>query len=504
MGKSEHVAPDIEGYEFIRPIGRGGFSDVYLYQQQMPRREVAIKVLRTEALTESLRRQFSAEANLMARLSNHTNIASIYAADIDDAGEPYLVMEYCSGGSLGDSYRHYPMSVRDTLKLGIRICGALEAAHRAGIVHRDIKPANILLTEYGVPVLSDFGISTIDEEFPEATMARAQVYTTGVSDTGSVGLSLPWAAPETLGDPPVSDTRSDRYSLAATLYSLLEGRSPHEIPGGPNGASHLTGRIQTGFIGAMQRPDVPPSLVALLRKAMAYDRAARFPSSIALGKSLQQVQRELGHDVTGLDAPRGYTPAPKPPTQERPKPAASEPVVSLPTGHPTVLPPPGAGAPDVGATHDGAAPVPRRRDLRPRSPWSESDSTPAPPPPTSTSLPRATSTSPPVAPPGTPVEQPPPVATQRPAPPIAGTPAQRPPGPGPQPAPASQPQPQPQPQPQRSLQILLVIIIACIVLALITVALLWSDQSAASGAVGPGLPPTWVVPLSQAPVPQPG
>lgn len=380
MGQAEHQAPRIEGYEHIGPIGRGGFSDVYLYQQKMPKREVAIKVLRTDALTDSLRAQFSAEANLMARLSNHTNIASIYAADISDDGEPYLVMEYCSGGSLGDSYRQYPMSVRDVLKLGVRMCGALEAAHRAGIVHRDIKPGNILVTEYGVPVLSDFGISTIDEEFPEATMARAQVYAgDGADVSGTVGLSLPWAAPETLGDPPVSDTRSDRYSLAATLYSLLEGRSPHEIPGGPNGASHLTGRIQSGFIGTMRRPDLPPSLVDVLTKAMAYDRSARFGSSVALGTALQDVQRALGQDVTSLDVPRRQEPAATPPSDTRSRPVNRDDVISLPQGHPTVMPP----GDQAGA---GGAEAPRRRDLRPPSPWDEPgpDSVP-PPPPTHTS-----------------------------------------------------------------------------------------------------------------------
>ena len=381
MGQAEHQAPRIEGYEHIGPIGRGGFSDVYLYQQKMPKREVAIKVLRTDALTDSLRAQFSAEANLMARLSNHTNIASIYAADISDDGEPYLVMEYCSGGSLGDSYRQYPMSVRDVLKLGVRMCGALEAAHRAGIVHRDIKPGNILVTEYGVPVLSDFGISTIDEEFPEATMARAQVYAGDGSDAGgTVGLSLPWAAPETLGDPPVSDTRSDRYALAATLYSLLEGRSPHEIPGGPNGASHLTGRIQSGFIGTMRRPDIPPALVDVLTKAMAYDRSARFGSSVAFGKALQDVQRALGQDVTSLDVPRRQEPAATPPSDTRSRPVNRDDVISLPQGHPTVMPP----REQAGA---GGAGEPRRRDLRPPSPWDEPgpDSVPPPPPPTHTS-----------------------------------------------------------------------------------------------------------------------
>src|SRR5690625_7819094 len=107
----------------------------------MPRRKVAIKVQRTDALTDEMRRQFAAEANLMARLSNHINIASIYDADIDDEGEPYLVLEYCSGGSSGATYRDYPMPVQDVLKIGVRIGGDLEAAHGAGIGHRDINPA---------------------------------------------------------------------------------------------------------------------------------------------------------------------------------------------------------------------------------------------------------------------------------------------------------------------------------------------------------------------------
>ncbi|WP_156740889.1 serine/threonine-protein kinase, partial [Occultella aeris] len=340
--------PEISGYVYKYPIGHGGFSDVYLYQQLMPRRDVAIKVLRTDALTDASRRQFSAEANLMARLSNHTNIASIYSSDVDGDGQPYLVMEYCSGGSLGEHYRNFPLSVKDVLTLGVRLSSALEAAHRAGIVHRDIKPANILLTEYGVPVLSDFGISTIDEDFPDATIARAQVYATvgaGAKDldtSDSIGLSLPWAAPETLAEPPTSDTRSDRYSLAATLYSLLEGRSPHEVPGGPNGASHLTGRIHTGFVAQMQRSDVPPSLRALLRRGLSYDPDARFDSSIAMAQALQDVQRELGFEVTPLEVPKGAAPAPEPPDpgETRVRPRAAHEVVRMPVpeGHQTLAP----------------------------------------------------------------------------------------------------------------------------------------------------------------------
>jgi serine/threonine protein kinase len=335
-------APEIPGYTYVRPIGHGGFSDVYLYEQQMPRRDVAIKVLRTEDLSESVREQFAAEANLMARVSNHSNIAAIFAADVDDDGQPYLVMEYCSGGSLGAFYRHYPMSVKDVLVLGIRLAGALEAAHRAGIVHRDVKPANILLTEYGVPVLSDFGISTIDEGFQDGGK-QARAHTEGRPGTGesSVGMSLPWAAPETLWDDPISDARSDRYSLAATLYSLLEGRSPHEVPGGPNSAAHLTGRITSGFVGAIKRPDIPASLQAVLRKGLAHDRDARYDSAAEMGRALQDVQRELGLEVTPLEVPRGSAPA-RPP-QPTVRVHQSQPI-SLPEGHATLVPPEDGGA----------------------------------------------------------------------------------------------------------------------------------------------------------------
>jgi len=299
----EHVPPEIEGFTFQHLIGRGGFSDVYLYRQQMPGRDVAIKVLRTEAVEEVGRTQFAAEANLMARVSSHTAIASIFTADVDDEGEPYLVMEYCPGGSLGDTFRSSPLSVPRTLRLGVRLASALESAHRAGIVHRDVKPSNVLVTEYGVAVLTDFGISTIDEEFPEATLARAQVYSEGIEDSTAVGMSLPWAAPESLASPPVADTRSDRFSLAATLYSLLEGRSPREVPQGPNGATAIRARIRTGFIAQMQRPDAPESLQELLRRGMAYDPAARFESCLEMARALQRVQRELGLEVTPVEVP---------------------------------------------------------------------------------------------------------------------------------------------------------------------------------------------------------
>jgi serine/threonine protein kinase len=126
--------PTLDGYTYVSTLGRGGFADVHLYQQRFPRRKVAIKVLRVEELDTALRRQFVSEANVMARLSSHPAIATIFAADITAEGDPYLVMEYYARGSLGTGYRDAPLSIEDVLRHGVRIATALEHAHRGGVV----------------------------------------------------------------------------------------------------------------------------------------------------------------------------------------------------------------------------------------------------------------------------------------------------------------------------------------------------------------------------------
>src|SRR5690606_26326416 len=97
--------PEITGFEYVSLIGSGGFSDVFLYQQQRPRRRVAIKVLLHEWSSHSQRAAFDAEADLMATLSTHPSIVTMYEADIADDGRPYLAMEYCSRPNLGARYR---------------------------------------------------------------------------------------------------------------------------------------------------------------------------------------------------------------------------------------------------------------------------------------------------------------------------------------------------------------------------------------------------------------
>jgi len=298
--------PAIPGFEFVRTLGAGGFSDVYLYQQKMPRRQVAIKVLHIDGLDRTLRRQFVAEANLMAQLSSHPAIATIYAAEITENAQPYLVMEYCSGGSLGAAYKAAPLPVAEVLRVGIRVSSALEAAHRLGIVHRDIKPANILVTDYGLPVLTDFGISIGDDGIGDSTMFSSHEATTEASGS-SHGLSIPWAPPEAFADEPVGTAQSDVFSLAATMFTLLEGRSPFEVRGAKNGPVQLSRRIETGAINPAVREDVPESLRAALAIGMATNPADRYPSALAFADALQLVQAELGQPVTQIELPVALT-----------------------------------------------------------------------------------------------------------------------------------------------------------------------------------------------------
>src|SRR5690606_4275285 len=135
---------------------------------------------------------------------------------VTEGDQPYLVMEYCSRGSLGSVFRLNPLPGDQVLRIGVRIASALESAHRLGIVHRDVKPANLLVTDYGAAVLSDFGISVGDARLAEATILQAELTSvnTITGDSTTLGLSVPWAPPEAFDDEPVIDARSDVYSLA--------------------------------------------------------------------------------------------------------------------------------------------------------------------------------------------------------------------------------------------------------------------------------------------------
>jgi serine/threonine protein kinase len=273
--------PVLPGYSHLHVLGTGGYADVFLYEQALPRRPVAVKVLLAELVDEDVRRSFRTEVNLMGRLSSHPSILTVYGASVASDGRPYLVMELANP-ELGERFRSEPLAPEAALRVAIRIGAAIETAHRAGVLHRDIKPANILTTSFGHPVLSDFGIAGLQHDASEAA-----------------GVSVPWAAPEVLRGETGGTIATEVWSLAATLFSLIAGRSPAEQPGRANDHAALSDRIIAHDL--LPSRAIPAALRPVLDKALAARPGDRHESVEELLGELQRVQRELGFEVTPIE-----------------------------------------------------------------------------------------------------------------------------------------------------------------------------------------------------------
>lgn len=335
---STALPPDLDGLDYVQPLGSGGYADVFLYEQQMPRMKVAVKVLKTEGLTPTIQQQFIDEANTMAQLADHPYIVQVFRAGTSEDGRPYLVMKYYPPPNLAQRARTARFSVEEVLRTGIQLASAVETAHRAGVIHRDIKPANVLVSQYGSPGLTDFGIAGRGGALEELDE--------------DLGVSVPWAPPEVLFGHSNGDARADVYALAATLWQLLVGRSPFEVPGGNNSAFELMPRIRSNPPPSTERADVPQSLERLLAQAMSKNPLARPASAIEFARSLQQIEQEerfsrtaivvldeLGH--TGDSGALGHT---RDRTQLR---------ANSGSGARTTSPPPPLGQPVIGGQLSG-------------------------------------------------------------------------------------------------------------------------------------------------------
>jgi len=205
-------------YRLIEEIGAGGMGTVWRARDEMLGREVAVKeVVLPDGLTPDQRAEYHARTMREARTTaalNHPNVVKIYdVVRVDE--HPFIVMEYVPSRSLHDLVTESgPLSPARTAQIGVAVLDALTAAHRAGVLHRDVKPGNVLIGHDGRVVLTDFGLATFD----------------GRSDLTRPGLVLgspQFVAPERARDGS-STPEADLWSLGATLYAAVEGRSPYE------------------------------------------------------------------------------------------------------------------------------------------------------------------------------------------------------------------------------------------------------------------------------------
>ncbi|WP_025618032.1 serine/threonine-protein kinase [Salinispora cortesiana] len=336
-------------YRLLSPLGQGGMGRVWKAQDEVLHRTVAIKELvPPPSLTDEERREMRErslrEARAIARL-NHVNVVRIFDVLRTD-GDPWIVMEYVPSKSLQDTLAEQgPVSLAQAVQIGLGVLGALRAAHKAGVMHRDVKPGNVLLGDDGRVVLTDFGLATVPGD-------------PNVTRTGMVLGSPAYIAPERARDG-TAGPEGDLWSLGATLYAAVEGKSPYARPTA----------IATLAALATEPPPPPknagslrPVLNGLLRK----DPTDRITADVAErllrragGKRSQLIPLLSGVRRPGPNRRGGRTPAfvPAPrPASELPESPASAPPAS-PPAQPAVEPPADA-APTAKVTGTGpTAPV---------------------------------------------------------------------------------------------------------------------------------------------------
>ncbi|HUJ21361.1 MAG TPA: protein kinase, partial [Bryobacteraceae bacterium] len=240
-------------YEILAPIGKGGMGEVWKARDTRLDRIVAIKRLHGKHSD-----RFEQEARAIASL-NHPNICQIH-----DVGPDYLVLEYIEGEPL-----RCPYGAREGLQLALQIAGALEAAHRKGILHRDLKPANIMVTKEGAVKLLDFGLAKAMDADATCTLE------------GTVMGTAAYMSPEQAEGKKL-DERSDIFAFGAVLYEILSGRRAF---GGSSPASAFSAVLRDD-----PRPlDAPPALARLVMRCLEKAPQDRFPSTGELKTALSQV-----------------------------------------------------------------------------------------------------------------------------------------------------------------------------------------------------------------------
>jgi beta-lactam-binding protein with PASTA domain len=299
-------------YKVLSRIGSGGMADVYLAEDSLLGRRVALKLLHQRfAADQEFVERFRREASSAAGLS-HPNVVSVFDRGEWD-GTYYIAMEYLPGRSLKSVVReHGPLAAQDAIDIVAQIVLALRFAHKRGIIHRDIKPHNVILDEEGRAKVTDFGI------------ARA-----GASDmtlTGSIMGTAQYLSPEQAQGHAVTEA-SDLYAVGVVLYELLTGSVPFD---GESAVTIAMQQVTAEPVPPSQRnPAVGPALDAVVLRALAKDPAQRYTTADDLLAALQQARE----GIVPASAPNGA------------------PTASTALLVPPVIPPPAGGvAPAVAAT----------------------------------------------------------------------------------------------------------------------------------------------------------
>ncbi|HEX3639849.1 MAG TPA: serine/threonine-protein kinase, partial [Ktedonobacteraceae bacterium] len=275
-----------------RLLGRGGMGAVYLARQSRPRRTVAVKVILPSLIEENTREAFLArfrrEADAIAAL-DHIHIMPIY--EYSEMGDTaYLVMPYVTGGTLRDRLENsHILSLEEAIHIINQAAAGLDSAHAQGIIHRDLKPGNILFHADGRLLLADFGLAKVLKDVENSGLSM-------MTSAGTIIGTPEYLSPEQGTGNPL-DVRTDVYSLGIVLYHMLTGRVPF------TGTSPVAIAIRHAMVEPPPmrqfNPHIPPTIEAVVMKAIAKAPEERFSSAGELARALHlaasEAQTHLQH-----------------------------------------------------------------------------------------------------------------------------------------------------------------------------------------------------------------
>ncbi len=276
--------PSIEGLKILRLLGKGGVGAVYLAEDEILRRQVAVKVLAKEIASDAEARQrFLREARAMAAVE-HPHIVNVHSFG-EAEGQVYLVMQYVEGETLADRIaRQGKLSATDALTVVRQVVDALESAWKMGVVHRDIKPSNILIDTQGNVRVADFGLAQTMDYEDDSTLTHA----------GAAVGTPHYISPEQAQGQKV-DFRSDIYSLGIVLFEMIAGWRPYT---GTNPSDLISMHIHEPLPSLGNKGDVHPDVVGLVEWMAAKAPEERPASYAFLAERLEALLGKLPGKTT--------------------------------------------------------------------------------------------------------------------------------------------------------------------------------------------------------------
>jgi serine/threonine-protein kinase len=280
---------EIGHYKIKEFLGKGGMGEVFLADDTKLERLVALKVLPIEVTNDLERiKRFVREAKAVSAL-NHPNIITIY--EIGKTNDTHFIAtEYIEGETLHSRLSSGQMNIKSVLDMAIQTAGALDAAHRTGIVHRDIKPENIMIRPDGFVKILDFGIAKLIERHSESADGKSAAVTKGLTHEGMIVGTASYMSPEQARGKD-TDTRSDIFSFGVVLYEMLTGKQPFK---GESAIDTISSIISKEPLPLNQlAPDIPSELNHIVEKSLRKDREERYQTAKDLLIDLKDVRQDL-------------------------------------------------------------------------------------------------------------------------------------------------------------------------------------------------------------------